>query len=119
MSRVSPLLATFNGGEWSPSLYGRTDLSRYANACKRMENFIPAVQGAAVRRPGTRFVAHAKEDGVVRLIPFEFSITQAYVIEAGDGYFRFYMDGGRIETSPGVPYEIPTPYAAADLGGLK
>jgi hypothetical protein len=119
MSRVSPLLSTFNGGEWSPSLYGRTDLARYANACKRMENFIPLVQGAATRRPGTRFITRTKNDGVVRLIPFEFSILQAYVIEAGDGYFRFYMDGGRIESSPGVPYEIATPYAAGQLDQLK
>jgi hypothetical protein len=119
MTRVAPLLATFNGGEWSPHLYGRTDLSRYANACKRLENFIPLVQGAATRRPGTRFVASTKNDGVVRLIPFEFSITQAYVIEAGAGYFRFYKDDGRIETAPGVAYEIATPYGAQHLDGLK
>ena len=65
MSRVSPLLSTFNAGEWSPNLYGRTDLGRYANACKRMENFIPLVQGAATRRPGTRFVSRTKSDGIV------------------------------------------------------
>jgi hypothetical protein len=119
MSRVSPLLSTFNGGEWSPSLYGRTDLARYGNACKRLENFIPLVQGAAVRRPGTRFITRTKNDGIVRLIPFEFSVLQAYVIEAGDGYFRFYMNGGQIESSPGVPYEIATPYVAAQLDQLK
>lgn len=119
MSRVSPLLSTFNAGEWSPNLYGRTDLGRYANACKRMENFIPLVQGAATRRPGTRFVSRTKSDGIVRLIPFEFSISQAYAIEAGDHYFRFYMNGGRIESAPGVAYEIATPYAAADLDRLK
>jgi hypothetical protein len=119
MSRVSPLLSTFNGGEWSPSLYGRTDLARYANACKRMENFIPLVQGAATRRPGTRFITRTKSDGVVRLIAFEFSVLQAYVIEAGDGYFRFYMNGGQIESSPGVPYEIATPYSASQLDQLK
>ena len=119
MSRVSPLLATFNGGEWSPQLYGRTDLARYGNACKRLENFIPLVQGAATRRPGTRFVAATKDDGIVRLIPFEFSIAQAYAIEAGAGYLRFYKDDGRIETAPGVPYEIATPYGAEHLDGLK
>src|SRR5262249_27488735 len=115
MSRVSPLLSSFNGGEWSPHLYGRADLSRYGSAGKRVENFIPLVQGAATRRPGTRFVAPTKDLGGVRLIPFEFSITQAYVIEAGAGYFRFYMNGGRIETTPGVPYEIVSPYGAQHL----
>ncbi|MGE5537334.1 MAG: hypothetical protein ACM30I_01860 [Gemmatimonas sp.] len=119
MTRASPLLASFNGGEWSPNLYGRSDLSRYGSACKRLENFIPLVQGAATRRPGTRFIAATKDTAGVRLIPFEFSIAQAYVIEAGDGYFRFYMGGGRIETAPGMPYEIATPFLAQHLDRLK
>ena len=118
MSRVSPLLSTFNGGEWSPSLYGRTDLARYANACKRMENFIPLVQGAATRRPGTRYVAPTKGDGTVRLIPFEFSITQAYVIEFGAGYVRFYTNDGQL-LSGGSPYEVSTPYTANDIWDLQ
>lgn len=119
MARASHLLSTFNAGEWSPELYGRVDLDKYRNACRRIENFVLLAQGPATRRPGTQFVAHTKEDGVVRLIPFEFSTEQAYIIEAGAGYFRFYMNGGRIETSPGVAYEVATPYGVADLAGLK
>lgn len=119
MARASLLLSTFNGGEWSPDLYGRVDLDKYRNACRAIENFVLLAQGPATRRPGTQFIAPAKDDGVVRLIPFEFSTEQAYVIEAGAGYFRFYMNGGRIETTPGTAYEIATPYAVADLAGLK
>jgi hypothetical protein len=119
MPRASLLLSTFNAGEWSPELYGRIDLDKYRNACRRIENFVLLAQGPATRRPGTQYVASTKEDGVVRLIPFEFSTEQAYIIEAGANYFRFYMNGGRIETSPGVAYEIATPYGINDLSGLK
>lgn len=119
MARASSLLSTFNAGEWSPDLYGRIDLDKYRNACQTIENFVLLAQGPATRRPGTQFIAATKTDSVVRLIPFEFSTEQAYVIEAGAGYFRFYMNGGRIETTPGTPYEIVTPYAVADLSGLK
>jgi hypothetical protein len=119
MARASLLLSTFNAGEWSPELYGRIDLDKYRNACRRIENFVLLAQGPATRRPGTQYVAAAKDDGIVRLIPFEFSTEQAYIIEAGAHYFRFYMNGGRIETTPGLPYEIATPYGIGDLSGLK
>ena len=119
MAGASQLLSTFNAGEWSPELYGRIDLDKYRNACRAIENFVLLAQGPATRRPGTQFIAHTKDDGVTRLIPFEFSTEQAYVIEAGAGYFRFYMNGGRIETSPGTAYEIMTPYGVVDLAGLK
>jgi hypothetical protein len=55
----------------------------------------------------------------VRLLRFEFSTDQAYVIEAGHQYFRFYMNGGRIESPPGTPVEIVTPYTETDLPRLK
>ncbi|WP_374374828.1 hypothetical protein [Dongia sp.] len=119
MPRASHFLSTFNAGEWSPELYGRIDLDKYRNACRQIENFVLLAQGPATRRPGTEFVAHSKDDGIVRLIPFEFSTDQAYIIEAGGGYFRFYMNGGRIETEPGVAYEIATPYGALDVKRLK
>jgi len=119
MARVTTILSTFNAGEWSADLYGRVDLAKYRNACQTLKNFIPLAQGPVTRRPGTRYVAATKNDGAVRLIQFEFSTTQAYIIEAGDGYFRFFKDRGQIVTAPNVPYEIVSPYLLADLPGLK
>jgi len=116
MPKASPIQTNFTGGEWSPQLDGRVDLGKYANACREMRNFIATPHGPARRRAGTRFVAPVKDSAKrAALIPFEFSITQAYVIEAGDLYFRFYRDNGRIEDPPGTPFEIATPYAEADL----
>jgi hypothetical protein len=46
---------------------------------------------------------------------FIFSKTQAYIIEFGHLYARFYTDHGVIETSPGVAYEIATPFTSASL----
>jgi len=60
----------------------------------------------------------AQEISPVRLVPFHFSTVQAYVIEFGHHYCRFYMDGGQI-LSGGNPYEITTPYAYSDLFQLK
>jgi len=110
----------FNGGEWSPLAYGRSDLAKYKNALATCLNYIPTAQGGLTRRPGTRYVAEVKNSAnAVRLVRFEFSITQAYVLEFGSNYVRFYTNGGRLETSPGVAYEVATPYGAADLQGLS
>lgn len=112
MPRATPIVNSFAGGEISPHLDARADLQWYYSSCRRLENMIPRAQGGALRRGGTRFIAEVKDSNKrTALIPFEFSTQQAYVIEAGDFYFRFYKDKGRIESSPGVAHEIASPYA--------
>jgi hypothetical protein len=118
MARATFLQTSFNGGEWSPLTYGRADLSKYKNALALCLNYVPTLQGSLTRRPGTRFVAETKGSGPVRLVKFEFSITQAYVLEFGDQYIRFYANEGQL-LNGGVPYEINTPYLAADLWNLS
>lgn len=119
MPRAAPLISTFNAGEWSPEMAGRLDIARYANASRVMENFIPLAQGPATRRPGTRFIAEAASAEYARLIPFEFSTAQAYVVEASNLKFRFFMNQGIVRTGGGAVYELATPYTAADLPELK
>ena len=110
---------SFNGGIWSPILQGRTDFAKHGSAVRRLENFIVWPHGPAEYRPGFKYIAGTKTNSAVsRLIPFEFSVTQAYMIEAGNLYLRFYKDQEQI--LDGVsPYEIVSPYATADLAELK
>lgn len=117
MPRVSTNLASFSGGEVSPQVYGRVDIAKYATGCRTLENFVVRVHGGVQRRPGTYFCVAAKNAGKkARLIPFEYSITQAYVIEAGDLYFRFFKEYGQITSgSPATAVEIVTPYTELDL----
>lgn len=44
---------SFNGGIMDDMLSMRTDLKKYAAGAYEMENFIPLVQGPAVKRPGS------------------------------------------------------------------
>jgi hypothetical protein len=97
MPRSTAALTSFASGELSPRLMGRQDLSFYANGAEEMQNFMALPHGPAERRPGTRFVAETKDSSKAsRLLPFEFSVTQAYALEAGDKYFRFFKDQGQI-----------------------
>lgn len=117
MPRTSWIQNNFNGGEWSPLTYGRSDIARYKNGLETCLNYVPTAQGGLTRRPGTKYVANTKTNQAVRLVAFEFSITQAYVLEFGNGYVRFYTNEGQL-LSGGTPYEVATPYTTADLWDL-
>ena len=112
----------FNGGEWSPLTYGRTDLAKYKNALATCLNYVPTAQGGLTRRPGTRYIANVKTGtSAVRLQAFEFSITQAYVLEFGPNYVRFYTQGGQLIHSGTAAYNAATAYtpgAAVTNGGV-
>lgn len=118
--RAAPIQNSFNAGELSPQLRGRPDLEKYKNGCEVLENFLPQISGPARKRPGTRFVAEVKDSAdITRLTSFEYSTTQAYVLEFGDLYIRLFLNGGVVEASPGVPFEIVTPYTSAELSDLS
>lgn len=108
MSSVSPRQTSFNGGQISPRMQGRIDQNIYSISVEQMVGWLPLLQGPAEAAPGFEFIEKCKQ--AARCIPFEFNVTQGYVIEAGAGYFRFWTNGGPI-LSGGAPYEIASPYS--------
>jgi hypothetical protein len=113
------ILNSFNAGELSPLLSGRTDIAKYFSGCQTLENMIVLSYGGATRRPGTKYIATAGNTATaVRLIPFEFSSTQTYIIEMGNLYMRFYKDGAQI-LSGGSAYQITTVFTTAELFDIK
>jgi hypothetical protein len=119
MARVAAQLTNFTAGELSPRLDGRNDLSKYPAGCKTLENMVIYPHGAAARRPGTQFIAEVKTSSAkTRLIPFEFSTTQTYILEFGNQYMRVFKDKGQV-LSGGSAFEISTPYLTAELFDIK
>lgn len=100
MPKASPIKTSFAAGEFSPFLGGHVDLQTWGSSSQLIQNLVPLKQGPLVRRGGTVFVKEVKTsaDDTV-LIPFEFNVSQSYVIEAGDTYFRFYTDNAAIVES--------------------
>jgi hypothetical protein len=121
MPRTTLALTSFVSGELSAKMDGRTDFEKYSSGVKTMENFLVHPQGAATRRVGTQFIAEVKDSTKkTRLIPFEFSTTQTYILEFGDQYIRFFKDKGQIVSgSPAAAYEIASPYLEAELFDIK
>ena len=118
----SQLIPSFNAGELSPYLAARSDIEKYASGCKTLENFIIMPYGGAYRRPGTEYLGAAKEaDKICILIGFNFSTTTSFILEAGETYIRFWMDGALVEdpASPGNPLEVSTPYMESELREIQ
>ena len=88
----------FTSGQWSSDMEGRTDIQQYKNAAKTITNWLPDIRGGLKTKPGSVFVAEVLDNtAVTSLIRFEFSSEQAYAIEAGNLYFRYFTDQGRVQ----------------------
>jgi len=99
MARVHPFQSNFTAGELSPRLEAQIDFKKYSNGCSELTNMLVYPHGGARRRPGTHFAAEAKtsqSSDIVRLIPFEFNVTQSYILEFTHEFIRFYKDNGQI-----------------------
>jgi len=97
MARVHPIQTNFTAGELSPKLAGQVDFKKYANGVETLENMTVFPQGGATRRYGSRFICEVKDSSATtRLIPFEFNDEQAYILEFGNNYIRFFKDQGQI-----------------------
>lgn len=123
MPPVHSIQASFSGGEFAPSLYARVDLQKYNTGARTLRNFFVHPHGGASNRPATRFIALTKyPDKKCRAVAFEFSTTQAYIIEFGHLYCRFYMNGGQILATAPAAYNGATTYAVGDMvtyAGIK
>jgi len=127
MPRSAPIQTNFTAGELSPRLDGRIDINKYSNGCKTLENMIVQKHGPASRRGGLYHVSKVKDSTKkTRLIPFEFNVTQAYILEFGETYIRFYRNYGQVRSGPfsgvfadaflkGATYEVTTPYLEDEL----
>lgn len=117
---VPILQAAVNAGEWSPALFGRSDLDKYKRACSTLRNMFASYRGGASSRAGLAFVGQSKQPGTSvtpQLIPFQFSVTQGYALELGDEYMRFVQDGGYVLESDftitGITQASPGVFTAA------
>lgn len=114
-------VTNFTAGELTPLLEARVDLAQYTNGCRTVSNFLIHPQGGVYRRGGTQYISGVKTNSKkVRLVPFEFSVSQAYVLEFGENYIRFYANQGQVVSgSPSAAVELTTTYAESELFELQ
>lgn len=126
MPRTYYIHHALNAGEVSKRALARQDQNKYLASCESLENFDPLTLGGVKRTPGTRYIAETKLSGTgsnetVRLIRFVFSNTDAYIMELGHEYIRFFYEDGEgigapvLDASGLLPLEYATPFDHGDL----
>ena len=94
MARFVNIQTNFTTGELDPLLRSRVDLQAYNNALESAKNVICQPQGGITRRPGTKFINElggSPENGV-RLVHFEFSVTDSYMLCFTNNRMYVYKD---------------------------
>ncbi len=85
---IFPIQADFTSGELSPKLHARYGLDQYITGSKTMLNFYCHAEGGFSNRAGTKFLANFV-DTEYMLVPFVFSVSQAYLLVFTD--LRMYV----------------------------
>lgn len=103
---------------------GRVDEERYPVGTHIQQNFIPLKQGPSTFRQGTAYVQPVKNSANrTWLRRFEFSQTagNAFLIEFGDKYCRFYTNHGPLLSTGNPAWSNATAYVLGNqvvLGGI-
>jgi hypothetical protein len=98
MSRIISIQNDFTAGELDPKLRARTDIAQYKSGLTTARNVSIQPQGGAKRRDGTKFVAELDSGAgtAVRMVSFEFSIDDSYMLVFTPGKMYVFKDGAQI-----------------------
>ena len=98
MSRIIQIQNDFTAGELDPKLRARTDISQYKSGLSTARNVSIQPQGGAKRRDGTKFVEELDSGAgdSVRMVSFEFSVSDSYMLVFTPGKMYVFKDGALI-----------------------
>jgi len=82
MARFVNVQTNFTSGELDPLIRSRVDIESYKNGLERAKNVVCQPQGGVRRRSGTKFINElgGSPANGVRLISFEFSVDDSYML---------------------------------------
>ena len=108
MSRVIQVQTNFTSGELDPKLRARIDLQQYYNGLEQAQNIVIQPQGGFVRRNGTKYLTELPSSAgtAVRMVHFEFSVNDSYMLIFVDERMYVFKDGVQITdiNGSGNPY---------------
>jgi hypothetical protein len=122
MGKLASVSNSFTFGELSPRSYGLFSAEKpvWKNGAGIIENWLIWQTGGALFSPGTAFCVETKVSANKSILrKFRYSITQSYIMEIGDKYFRFVANKGQLVDGSNNPVEVTTPYLIADCPFLQ
>ena len=107
----------FTGGEYSPDLWGRTDLDKYDLGAAKLENFIVMYSGGVEKRHPLRF-ADFVPGADARLFHFRFSdvYEESFVLVMGEGRFWLHNQGAFVTNGTIAATASGSTFTAASHG---
>jgi len=108
MARFVTVQTNFTTGELDPLLRARIDLKSYENALETAQNVFCQPQGGITRRSGTRYInslPNTSTDSAangVRLVSFEFSTSDSYMLCFTHNRAYIYKNGALITNINGT-----------------
>jgi hypothetical protein len=102
MPRFVDIQTNFSTGELDPLLRSRIDLAQYNNALAKATNVVVQPQGGIRRRPGLKHIIELPNTSTesagngVRLVPFEFSVDDSYMLCFTHNRMHVIKDGVQI-----------------------
>ena len=91
---VKLVQTNFSNGEIDPLMDMRHDTGAYQGGARRLRNVALLNQGGVTRRPGTSYLATL--NGRSRLLPFEFSAAERYVLAFSNTRLDIYNTSGTL-----------------------
>jgi hypothetical protein len=102
MARFVTIQTNFTAGEIDPLLRSRIDIASYQNGLETAQNVICQPQGGITRRSGLRYINALPNSGTesaangVRLVAFEFSTSDSYMLAFTHNRMHVYKNGALI-----------------------
>jgi hypothetical protein len=126
MPRFVDIQTNFSTGELDPLLRSRIDLAQYNNALAKATNVLVQPQGGIRRRPGLKHIIELPNTSTesagngVRLVPFEFSVDDSYMLCFTHNRMHVIKDGVQITNINGSGNNyLTTTVTSAMLGQLN
>ena len=102
MARFVTIQTNFTAGEIDPLLRSRIDIKSYENGLETAQNVLCQPQGGITRRSGLRYINALPNSGTesaangVRLVAFEFSTSDSYMLCFTHNRMHVYKNGALI-----------------------
>lgn len=113
----TPIITSWLRGEFSPKMFGRTDLEAYAHGAAKIENWLIIPQGGLTKRPGSVYLGDAAANSGCRLIPWVVHDGLAYVLECTNNLITIWKVTSTTISKLGSP--AATTYTAAQLHEIQ
>lgn len=120
MADLQPIQQSFESGEISPRLLGRTGTERYQTGLAQCQNFLPRSHGPAELRPGSEIIDKSGDlanDDDLRVLALDVNLSQTYAVTIGGTYVQVFDPAGPVNNDASGVELIYNPRFEGGLAG--